>query len=161
MGLPFDRIDGNHPCPGPWVHKPKSDLDSRRYSETPPLNSYIRSCSGCNGPPGNCSACDRSRLLGHCLPRHRRYAKRQACDALFAWRDDDLRTSESLSGRPLAADGNDRGAEWVAALRIVHRFSLLADSGSLTQSSDWPLEWLSAAAAFRVNLHCMKDQIGS
>src|SRR5882672_5306162 len=80
MGLPFDRIDGNHSCPGPGVHKPKVHPDLRRYAEARPPHNCICRCGGCDDSPGNYSARDRNRLLGYCLPRHRRYARRQVCD---------------------------------------------------------------------------------
>ena len=43
--------------------------------------------------------------LGHRLPASRRPTRLQVCDALFAQRNDQLRSREPLSGRAMATDG--------------------------------------------------------
>src|SRR5436305_12638434 len=129
MGLPFDRIDRHHACPVHWLYQPESNPYLRAYGETPIRDGWLCDCRGGHGASGNPFAWHRNRHVGGCLPFRRGVARHKIVDALFVGRNDDVRASEPVSGRQMAAAGNAGGAEWVAALWFVDRFSVLADSG--------------------------------
>src|SRR5260370_7541087 len=85
-GLPLDRSDSNHPCPGPRIHKPKGHSDSRQYKEAQQPNSCIRSGDRCNNPPANYPAPARTTHLLCPLPSHHPPARPNTSHSLFAHR---------------------------------------------------------------------------
>ena len=91
---------------------------------TPLSRSYVRGSHGCHNSVGHQPACDRGRHLGILLPACRCSAGFTDCDAVFAKRDDKLRTRESISEGLLEAHGSDGGAKRMAAVRAEHRFSV-------------------------------------
>jgi len=78
-------------------------------------------------------------------------------DAVFAERDDKLRTHKFEFGRPVAPPGSDGGAQWLAVVRTLGSFLVCCDG----ESSVLRRQAITSVTAVRANLSDSRSSRGA